>query len=104
MSALMLPKETCVSTDSDELCLKKWFCQKKNILQLEKHGDLEQNSYTIYIFTNTVFFFKASRVKLYSEMLVTYIRIHLIQKRLSSELLPCALRIVAYPNRKAPWM
>ena len=101
----MLPKKTCVSTDSDELCLKKWFCQKKKeILQLEKHGDLEQNSHTIHIFTNTVFFLKASRVKLYSEMLVTYIRIHLIQKRLSSELLHCALRIVAYPDRKAPWM
>ena len=30
--------------------------------------------------------------------------IHLIQKWLSSELLHCALRIVAYPERKAPWM
>ena len=30
--------------------------------------------------------------------------IHLIQKRLSSELLHCALRIVVYPDRKAPWM
>ena len=30
--------------------------------------------------------------------------IHLIQKRLSSELLHCTLRIVAYPDRKAPWM
>ena len=29
-------------------------------------------------------------------------RIHLIQKRSSSELLHCALRIVAYPDRKAP--
>ena len=29
---------------------------------------------------------------------------HLIQKRFSSELLHCALRIVAYPDRKAPWM
>ena len=31
-------------------------------------------------------------------------QIHLIQKRLSSELLHCALRIVAYPDRNAPWM
>ena len=30
--------------------------------------------------------------------------IHLIQKRLSTELLHCALCIVAYPDRKAPWM
>ena len=30
--------------------------------------------------------------------------IHLIQKRLSSELLQCALRIDAYPDRNAPWM
>ena len=30
--------------------------------------------------------------------------IHLIQKSLSSELLHCVLRIVAYPERKAPWM
>ena len=30
--------------------------------------------------------------------------IHLIQKRLSSELLHCALRIVAYPDRKTPLM
>ena len=30
--------------------------------------------------------------------------IHLIHKRLSSELLHCALRIVACPDRKAPWM
>ena len=30
--------------------------------------------------------------------------IHLIQKRLSSELLQCALHIVAYPDCKAPWM
>ena len=30
--------------------------------------------------------------------------LHLIQKRLSSELLHCALRIVAYPDRKAPWI
>ena len=30
--------------------------------------------------------------------------IHLIQKRLSSELLHCALRIVAYPDCNAPWM
>ena len=28
--------------------------------------------------------------------------IHLIKNRLSSELLHCALRIVAYPDRKAP--
>ena len=33
---------------------------------------------------------------------LTYI--DLIQKRLSSELLHCALRIVAYPDRKAPRM
>ena len=30
--------------------------------------------------------------------------IYLIQKRLSSELLHCVLRIVAYPDRNAPWM
>ena len=30
--------------------------------------------------------------------------IHLNQKRLSSELLHCVLRTVAYPDRKAPWM
>ena len=30
--------------------------------------------------------------------------LHLIQKRLSSELLHCAVRIVAYTDRKAPWM
>ena len=30
--------------------------------------------------------------------------IHLIQKRLSTVLLHCTLRIVAYPDRKAPWM
>ena len=33
-----------------------------------------------------------------------YLCIHLIKKRLSSELLHCALRIVAYPDRKEPWM
>ena len=30
--------------------------------------------------------------------------LYLIQKRLSSELLHCALRIVAYPDRNALWM
>ena len=30
--------------------------------------------------------------------------IHLIKKRLSFELLHCTLRIVAYPDRKAPWI
>ena len=37
-------------------------------------------------------------------MKVVYGCIHLIQNRLSSELLHCALRIVAYPDRNAPWM
>ena len=32
------------------------------------------------------------------------LNIHLIQKRFSSELLHCALRIVTYPDRNAPWM
>ena len=32
------------------------------------------------------------------------VNIHLIQKRLSSELLHCVLRIVAYQDCKAPWM
>ena len=32
----------------------------------------------------------------------TYMHIHLIQKVLSSELLHCALRIVTYPDHKAP--
>ena len=35
--------------------------------------------------------------------LILIVWIHLIQKRLSSELLHCALRVVAYPDRKAPW-
>ena len=32
------------------------------------------------------------------------VTVHLIQKRLSSELLHCALCFAAYPDRKAPWM
>ena len=32
------------------------------------------------------------------------VNIHRIQERLSSELLHCVLRIVAYQDRKAPWM
>ena len=41
----------------------------------------------------------------YGSVLFTLLTcIHLIQKMLSSELLHCALRIVAYPDRNAPWM
>ena len=32
------------------------------------------------------------------------IYVHLVKKRLSSELLHCALRVVAYPDRNASWM
>ena len=38
------------------------------------------------------------------EIVFVYVNIHLIQNRLSSELLHCALRIVAHLGRNALWM
>ena len=41
----------------------------------------------------------------YAYLEILYINgIYLIQKWLSSELLHCALRIVAYPDRNTQWM